>query len=187
MEEIIGNENIEVSWLIPLVLGISCFLILLVELALSCKNHFITERNLIIILLILLVINNGLFLVFHYYDISHYFIISTDTILASVTEKYVAHLFLYIIPDNYILCRIHGNVLINIFSMFSRLLCSSLLIILNVLHVNSFNVIIYIVMTSLSFISFFLYLIFYRDIRIKAINRIIKSNPKDGIKIATEV
>jgi hypothetical protein len=187
MEEIIGNENIEVSWLIPLVLGISCFLILLVELALSCKNHFITERNLIIILLILLVINNGLFLVFHYYDISHYFIISTDTILASVTEKYVAHLFLYIIPDNYILCRIHGNVLINIFSMFSRLLCSSLLIILNVLHVKSFNVIIYIVMTSLSFISFFLYLIFYRDIRIKAINRIIKSNPKDGIKIATEV
>ena len=74
MEEIIGNDvRVEdnLSWLIPLVLGISCFLILLVELALSCKNHFITERNLIIILLILLVINNGLFLVFHYYDISH--------------------------------------------------------------------------------------------------------------------
>ena len=190
MEEIIGNDvRVEdnLSWLIPLVLGISCFLILLVELALSCKNHFITERNLIIILLILLVINNGLFLVFHYYDISHYFIISTDTILASVTEKYVAHLFLYIIPENYILCKIHGNVLINIFSMLSRLLCSSLLIILNVLHVKSFNVIIYIVMTSLSFISFLLYLIFYSDIRVKAINRIIKSNPKDGIKIATEV
>jgi hypothetical protein len=187
MEEIIGNENIEVSWLIPLVLGISCFLILLVELALSCKNQFITERNLVIILLILLVINNGLFLVFHYYDISHYFIISTDTILASITEKYAAHLFLYIIPENYILCKMHGNVLINIFSMFSRLLCSSLLIILNVLHVKSFNVIIYSFMTCLSVISFLLYVIFYKDIRIKAINRIIKSNPKDRIKIATEV
>ena len=187
MEEIIGKDDDKVSWLIPLVLGISCFLILLVELALSCKHRFITERNLIIILLALLLINNILFILFHCLNIKHYIIISTDTILASITEKYVAHLFLYIIPENYILCRIHGNVLINIFSMLSRLLCSSLLIILNVSDIKDFNTIIYIVMSCLSFISLLLYLIFYKDIRIKAINRIIKSNPKDEIKIATEV
>ena len=188
MEEIIGNnDDINVSWLIPLILGLSCFMILLVELSLSCKYRFISERNLVLILLFLLIINNALFLVFHFLEISHYFIISTDTILASITEKYAAHLFLYIIPENYTLCKMHGNVLINIISMFSRLLCSSLLIILTVLNVKSFNVIIYSFMTGLSFISFLLYVIFYKDIRIKAINRIIKSNPKDGIKIATEV
>jgi hypothetical protein len=187
MEEIIGNNDINVSWLIPLILGLSCFMILLVELSLSCKYRFISERNLVLILLFLLITNNALFLAFHFLDISHYFIISTDTILASITEKYAAHLFLYIIPENYILCKMHGNVLINILSMFSRLLCSSLLIILNVLHVKSFNVIIYSFMTGLSVISFLLYVIFYKDIRIKAINRIIKSNPIDRIKIATEV
>ena len=42
-------------------------------------------------------------------------------------------------------------------------------------------------MTFLSFISFLLYIIFYKEIRIKAINRILTNNPKDGIKIATEV
>ena len=188
MNQIIKPEFTDnVPYLIPIVLGISCFMILIVELALSRKDVFISEKNLIIILLFLLLINNGLFLLFHYYDINHYFIIATDTILASITEKYTAHLFLYIIPDNYILCKIiHGNVLINIFSMFSRILCSGLLIILNINNIDDFNIIIYIVMTSLSFISLLLYSIFYKEIRVKAINRIIKSFAKDDIKIATE-
>ena len=188
MNQIIGPERTKNNFLlIPVILGCSCFMILLVELSLSCKNVFITERNLVIILLILLLINNALFIIFHFSKIDHYFIIATDTILASITEKYVAHLFLYIIPDNYSLCRIHGNVMISIFSMFSRILCSGLLIVLNVRKVEDFNVIIYIFMTSLSFISLLLYLVFYNEIRVKAINRIIKSNPKDEIKIATEV
>ena len=42
-------------------------------------------------------------------------------------------------------------------------------------------------MLSISFISLLLYLIFYNEIRVKAINRIIKSFAKDDIKIATEV
>ena len=187
MEEIIGSQIKDFSWVIPVILGCSCFLILLVELALSCKNLFITERNLLIILLSLLLINNILFLFFHFFEIKHYFIIATDTIMASITEKYAAHLFLYIIPESYILCCMHGNVLINIFSMISRILSSGLLIIINIQSIRHFNVIIYSVMTGLSFISLLLYLIFYKDIRIKAINRIIKSIPKDTIKIATEV
>ena len=188
MNQIIGPEKTDSKfWLIPVILGCSCFMILLVELSLSRKNTFISERNLVIILLFLLLINNILFILFHVYKLNHYFTIATDTILASITEKYVAHLFLYIIPDNYTLCRIHGNVLISIFSMFSRILCSGLLIVLNVRNVEDFNIIIYIFMTSLSFISFLLYLIFYNEIRVKAINRIIKSIPKDDIKIATEV
>ena len=42
-------------------------------------------------------------------------------------------------------------------------------------------------MTILSFISLILYLIFYKDIRIKAINRIMKNITKPDIKIATEL
>ena len=187
MKDIIEKDDRKVSWLIPLVLGISCFMILFIELALSCKHKFISERKLIIILLLLLLINNALFICFHYLNIKHYIIIATETVIASVTEKYVAHLFLYIIPENYIICRIHGNVLINIFSMISRVLCSGLLIILDTTDINIFNVVMYSVMTCLSFISLLLYFIFYKDIRIKAINRIIKSNPSDEIKIATEV
>ena len=188
MEEIITLEISEdVPWAISVVIGCSCFMILIVELSLSCKSQFITEKNLVLILLCLLVINNGMFLIFHFNKIPHYSIIATDIILASITEKYTAHLFLYIIPDSYIICRIHGNVFINIFSMISRIICSGLLIIVNYENPNIYNVTIYIVMIGLSLISLILYSIFYKDIRIKAINRIMKNMAKDDIKVATEV
>ena len=58
---------------------------------------------------------------------------------------------------------------------------------INNIDVDDFNVIIYSFMVGISVVSLLLYLIFYNEIRVKAINRIIKSNPKDDIKIATEV
>jgi len=174
-------------WLIPVVLGCSCLMILLVELSLSRKNNYISERSLIIILLLLLLINNGLFIVFHFLQMNLIFIIAADVILASISEKYTAHLFLYIIPDSYIICKIHGNVFISIFSMISRILCSGLLIIANKQNTKVYNLIIYIIMTSLCFFSLLFYLIFYKDIRIKAIKRIMKNIPKDDIKVATEL
>ena len=179
--------NNQEKWLTPIILGCSCFMILLVELALANKYKFITEKNLVIILLFLLLINNILFIIFHFRDIVHYFPVATATILASITEKYAAHLFLYIIPDTYMVCKIHGNVFINIFSMLARILCSGLLILcaINVKDVNI--VIIYSFMAGLSFFSVLLYIIFFKEIRVKAINRIIKNIQSDTIKIATEV
>ena len=191
----IFNEKVNLKtednnpWEIPLALGGSCILSLLVELSLSCKNIFISEKNLLIILLFFLFINNGFFVLFHFLEKNFYFyyFFIIDNILANLTEKYTAHLFLYIIPDNYHLCRIHGNVLINILAMFSRILCASLLIILDIVDCNKYCLIMYITMTSLSFISLFLYLIDYQDIRIKAIRRIMNNMLNDEIKIATEV
>ena len=191
----IFNEKVNLKpednnpWEIPLALGGSCILSLLVELSLSCKNIFISEKNLLIILLFFLFINNGFFVLFHFLEKNFYFyyFFIIDNILANLTEKYTAHLFLYIIPDNYHLCRIHGNILINILSMISRILCASLLIILDIVDFNKYCSIMYITMTSLSFISLFLYLIDYQDIRIKAIRRIMNNMLNDEIKIATEV
>ena len=187
MNQITSKNSKEIPWLISVVLGCSCLMILLVELSLSKKSSFISERSLIIILLSLLLINNGLFILFYFLKIYLIFIIATDIILASISEKYTAHLFLYIIPDSYIICKIHGNVFISIFSMISRILCSGLLIIVNMNNTKVYNLTIYIVMTSLSFFSLLLYLIFYKEIRIKAIKRIMKNIPKDDIKVATEL
>ena len=187
MNQITFKNSKEIPWLISVVLGCSCLMILLVELSLSKKSSFISERSLIIILLSLLLINNGLFILFYFLEINLIYIIATDIILASISEKYTAHLFLYIIPDSYIICKIHGNVFISIFSMISRILCSGLLIIVNMNNTKVYNLTIYIVMTSLSFFSLLLYLIFYKEIRIKAIKRIMKNIPKDDIKVATEL
>ena len=173
------------QWITSTILGTSCILILVVELSLSRKYKCIYERNLIIILLFLLLFTNVLFLIFTLEKIGFYFFIALDTIIASITEKYVAHLFLYILPENYIICKISGNVFISIFSMISRIVCCALVFFS--LYKDIYNYIFVISMTALSFFSFLLYIIFYKEIRIKAINRILTSNPKDEIKIATEV
>ena len=179
------DESDTDQWLISVILGSSCILILLVELSLSRKYKFISERNLIIILLCLLIIINILFIIFNREKFSFYFLIALDTIIASITEKYTAHLFLYIMPENYIICRINGNVFISIFSMISRIICCALIFFSK--YEDYYNYIIFIVMTLLSLVSFIFYIIFYKEIRIKAINRILTSNPTDEIKIATEV
>jgi hypothetical protein len=173
------------EWIISLILGASSLLILLVELSLSRKYKFITERALIIILLAILLVVNLLFIVLIKIDISFYILIGLDTIIASITEKYVAHLFLYIMPENYIICKINGNVFINIFSMISRIICCCLILFSE--FEITYKYVIYITMTSLCFICFLLYMIFFKEIRIKAINRILTSNPTDEIKIATEL
>ena len=187
MIQVIGKKS-KYDYIIPLVLGGSYFMILLVELSLSCKSRYIAERTLIIILLVLLLINNGLFFIFYLLGLSnYYYIMPTDIIITNITEKYVAHLFLYIIPDSYKICKINGNVFINIFSMISRIVCCAMLIIINIKDVIIYNLIIFCFMTGLSLISLLLYLIYYKEIRIKAINRIMKNIPKDDIKIATEL
>lgn len=172
-------------WIISLILGGSSLLILLVELSLSRKYKFITERALIIILLVILLIINILLIVFVTKSTAIYILVGLDNIVTSITEKYVAHLFLYIMPENYIICKINGNVFINIFSMISRIICC-ILILLSDLQ-NMYKYIICIPMISLCFISTLLYAIFFKEIRVKAINRILKSNPTDEIKIATEL
>ena len=172
-------------WIISLILGGSSLLILLVELSLSRKYKFITERALIIILLVILLIINILLIIFVTKSTAIYILVGLDNIVTSITEKYVAHLFLYIMPENYIICKINGNVFINIFSMISRIICC-ILILLSDLQ-SMYKYIICIPMISLCFISTLLYAIFFKEIRVKAINRILKSNPTDEIKITTEL
>ena len=154
-------------------------------MSLSRKYKFITERALIIILLVILLIINILLIIFVTKSTAIYILVGLDNIVTSITEKYVAHLFLYIMPENYIICKINGNVFINIFSMISRIICC-ILILLSDLQ-SMYKYIICIPMISLCFISTLLYAIFFKEIRVKAINRILKSNPTDEIKIATEL
>ena len=58
------NEVEDNSWKISLGLGCACFLSLLIELSLSCKHLFISEKKLLLILLTLLLINNGSLVLF---------------------------------------------------------------------------------------------------------------------------
>jgi hypothetical protein len=176
-----GDKILE--YYIPVVLGISILFVLIIEFTLKNKNKFISEKTLLIILLILNSINNIIPIVLNKECFTFYFINGLSLIFSNVLEKYSTHFFEYIIPQNYIICKIQGNTFINVISTLSRIIAAALVM----GSFNYYTLMIYIINSALSLICTILYFIFYSDIRIKSISRIITKQDKDEIKIATGI
>ena len=181
----IFRKEEEKDWITPTLLGCSCLIVLVIEYALKNKNKFITEKKLLIILFILNFINNFVlvFLV-NKKNFFYFIILGLSLIFSNIIEKYATHFFNYIIPQNYIVCKIQGNIFINIISMISRIFAS----ILVMAGENDFyEFIIFILNIIFSLICTILFVVFYSDIRIKSISRILSEQGKDEIKIASEI
>ena len=181
------NNNDIGLWVIPFFSGISCLLVLFIEFALRNKNKIISEKNFLIILFFLNLIND-LILVFlrKKYSFFYFIIIILALILCNIIEKYSTHFFFSIIPQDYIVCKIQGNIFINVFSMLAKVVSSILVIGLCKNNAN-YDLIIYLSIFILSLICLILFLIFYSDMRIKSISRIMNKLGKNDVKIATEV
>ena len=181
------------SWVHAFVLAISYLLVIIIELALSKKIECTRDKVFLVILLSLNLVNIS-FLI--YISQINYILLITNTsisiILSNMIQKTSSHYFFNIIPNHYSFFCIQGNVLINIISTFGRIFACGLLVIYkkdenDKFIEDYFNIIYYSIMTLFSMVSSFLYGIFYSDIRVKAISRIIKSNNKNEVKIATDV
>ena len=172
------------DWIVPTVLGCSCLIVLLIEFCLKNKNKFISEKTLLIILFILNLVNNFI-LVFLKKNIFFFIVVGLSIIFSNILEKYSTHFFNYIIPQNYIVCKIQGNIFINVVSMLSRIIASILIMTLN--DTNKLKILIFTLNIIFSFICAMLFFVFYSDLRIKSISRILTKQDKDEIKIATEI
>jgi len=192
----INKEIIDTYQNLPeIVLASSYFMIIVLELILSKKIECTRDKIFLIIILSMNLINSSSLI---YLAQKQYFIFIANSslaiILSNLIQKTSAHYFFNIIPNNYIICGIQGNVLINILSTIGRISSGGLLIMYKIyehkdIMKDYFNIIYYSIMTLLSFISLLLYMIFYSDIREKAISRIIKNeqNKKHVVNVATEV
>ena len=183
---ILNKKNEIDKWIIPFVLGISCLVVLVVEFSLKNKNKFITEKSLLIILLVLNLINN-LILVFlnKKYNIFYFIIIGFSLILSNIVEKYATHFFNYIIPHNYIICKIQGNTFINVVVALARIIASILIMCFS--QYDAYEIIIFVLNLIFSIICSVLFFVFHSDLRIKSMSRIMTKQDKDEIKIATEI
>ena len=182
------KENKDVGlWVIPFVFGISCLFVLFIEFMLRNKHKLISEKNFLIILFFLNLLND-LIMIFlkKKYTLGYFIIISLAIILCNNIEKYSTHFFYSIIPQDYIVCKIQGNIFINVFSMLAKVI-SSVLVIGFCKNYDKYDLIIYLCVFSLSMICLILFLIFYSDIRVKSISRIMNKIGKNEVKIATEV
>ena len=183
----------EHHWVHGLVLSGAYLLVILCVLALSKKVECTRDKFFLIIILSLNLINCSLLIFFSQNKIEILIICSAlAIILSNLIQKTASHYFFNIIPSYYILCRIQGNILINIITTLGRIVSSGLLIAYEKnqeyeIVDEFFNAVYYIIMTLLSLLSLLFYCIYYSDIRVKAISRIIKNVNKNEIQIATDV
>jgi hypothetical protein len=156
------NNNIEL-WIIPAVFGFSYLFVLIIEFALRNKNKIISEKNLLIILFLLNLITD-LVLTFlrKKYSIAYFIFLSLAIIFSNSIEKYSTHFFYSIIPQDYIVCKIQGNIFINVCSMLARIVPSIFIICFDTSY-NSYDYIIYLSIFFLSFICLILFLVFYSE------------------------
>ena len=119
------------------------------------------------------------------YNFIYFIIISLAIIFSNIIEKYATHFFSSVIPQDYIICKVQGNIIINFFSMFARIISSVLIICLS--QNDNYNTIIFALFIILSSLCLILFIIFYSDIRIKSISRIMNKMGKNDVKVATEI
>ena len=189
------NDNYlkENRWIHGLVLSLAYLFVILCILALSKKIECTQDKFFLIIILSLNLINCSFLIYFAQYVKEILVICSAlAIILSNLIQKTASHYFFNIIPNSYILCKIQGNILINIITTIGRIVSSALLIAYQKNQEYEdideyFNAIYYMIMTLLSLLSLLFYCIYYSDIRVKAISRIIKNDNKDEIHMATDV
>ena len=167
--------------------------ILLLQLFKKIEKCF-KEKKLLILILFLLLISNlmNIFISLKYKnEINLFFIFNVifSIILSRLSEIESSIFFSKIIPNNYILCKIQGNIFINYFSTFGRIFGSIFPIFFINDEKNNVNVnfIVFSILFLLSFFSFCLFIYFYGEIRIKALSRIIKQEKNKYFEILTEI
>ena len=184
------NDN---YWILGLVLSMSYLLVIISEIVFSKETECTRDKIFLIFLLSFNLINSSLLIFISQQNFIILIICSSLAIIFSnLIQKNAAHYFYNIIPNHYILCKIQGNILINIISTIGRISSSALLIAYERNHDTDivdefFNAFYYFIMTLLSFFSLLFYCIYYSDIRVKAISRIIKNDNKNELTIATDV
>ena len=188
--DVLLNNN---HWILGLVLSMSYLLVIISEIAFSKETECTRDKIFLIFLLSFNIINSSLLIFISQQNFLILIICSSLAIIFSnLIQKNAAHYFYNIIPNHYIICKIQGNILINIISTIGRISSSALLIAYERNHDTDivdefFNAFYYFIMTLLSFFSLLFYCIYYSDIRVKAISRIIKNDNKNELTIATDV
>jgi hypothetical protein len=179
-----------------LLLGITCFIIPLIEIIFDKLSKKSTEKTIVYIVYITLLFLNVSKLVFiiiyeknHSEIIKHPFFIlaiSFSIILSRFIEKASSLFFSNIFPNEFILCGMSGNMCINIISHIGRVIAAILPFLLHYFKFYTSNIIYYSIMLFFSLVSFIIFTIYYNDLRIKAISRVINQK-KPKLEVTTEI
>lgn len=180
----------------PIILGVTCYIVPIIELIFYKISKIANEKTILFIIYIALLILNIsklVFVIFFENNVDNllknpFFIsaISLSIILARFVEKASSLFFSNIMPNEFNIFGINGNICINTISHIGRVLGAFLPFLLAYMDFHNANIIFYSIMTFFSLISFIIFTFYYNDLRIKAISRIIHQQ-KPKMEVVTEI
>jgi hypothetical protein len=168
--EVKQNESI-----VSLYMSMSLFLIIPTSLLLSnYLSNKMKDRKIIILLVVFCVM---LMFVLSRLENSVFFMFLSGFIIviSSLLENLASQMFAKIIPSNYEICKMDAFIIINYITTFARLIgCLSLFVFPGLNEIELINIIFTI---SFGFYCFILFLsiVFYNDLRVKAIARLMRN------------
>ena len=169
-------DNLDVK-LIALFLSISLFIAIPSTIVLTnYLSNRLRDRKIVVIILLFCILTNILVInflnmhIFLYMTILGFFII-----LSNLLENIASSIFSKIIPSNYEIWNFNAGIIINYITMIARLLGSLILIVFSSIEYSTINIIAYTLTSSLFLIIFVMTILFYSDVRVKAIARILRA------------
>ena len=192
-----NSFDVKVNLTYPcIILGVTCYVMILIEIIFNKISKIANEKTILFIIYITLLILNisKLFFIIFFEKNDHYilknpffiFAISFSIILSRFIEKASSSFFSNIIPNEFNIFGINGNICINTISHIGRVLAAFSPFLLTYMDFHKANLIYYSIMTFFSLISFIIFLIYYNDLRIKAISRVIHQQ-KPNLEVVTEI
>ena len=191
------NNEVKDNLIYPcIILGITCYIMIFIEIIFYKISKIANEKTILFIFYITLLILNFsklFFIIFYEKNSPHiikntFFIIaiSFSIILSRFIEKASSLFFSNIIPNEFNIFGINGNICINTISHIGRVIAAFSPFLLTYMDFHKANLIYYSIMTFFSLISFIIFFIYYNDLRIKAISRIIHQQ-KPNLEVVTEI
>ena len=191
------NNEVKDNLIYPcIILGITCYIMIFIEIIFYKISKIANEKTILFIFYITLLILNFsklFFIIFYEKNSPHiikntFFIIaiSFSIILSRFIEIASSLFFSNIIPNEFNIFGIDGNICINTISHIGRVIAAFSPFLLTYMDFHKANLIYYSIMTFFSLISFIIFFIYYKDLRIKAISRIIHQQ-KPNLEVVTEI
>ena len=170
-------------------LGLASFSVLLIECLLFNRKKCIPDRPFqLIVLAFCFCVTLPAMNIWYNDNIKIYCVFMVVIIISSnFLEKISSGFFAKIIPSDYKACGIQGNMILNVISNLGRIIGAGIPIMKQFVEFKYFDIGVFSFLSFLILLSFILAVIFYGDLRIKAISRIMEKEKKKKLEIPIEI
>ena len=178
------------SKVLSLLLGVSFVIVLIIEYVIFITKKCLKDRTSLLILLVLITILSLLCILQYWHknnDWEYYVGMVGLIILSNFLEKTASSFFAKIISNDYKMCCMQGNSVINVATNFGRIIGAAIPLLLIVVEFENMNKGTFFAFMILSFVAFVIALCFYEDLRVKPISRILEKEKNSNLQIPNDI